>query len=396
MLAMRYLSDIGQVAGEFVRETDPPWDLWWELPSAPPGLYSKLSGYIAPDEGAVEDIWPIGTPASRCREIDWSSIFQSLVSRPADSTLPSAVTLIKTFDRAVFFEIIRQHFLLQQGKMEFSAFPGVEPFWLLKIENPSIWALEAVNPMQVWWRYNQVPAHPGLFVECSRHIDDPANGLRLSSLRFGGETIILLNPDGNPEILQPRWKSANSVIHVDFPPSTRLQADETAKVTIAPRLRPTDERKPAELWSVSDPARLQSILSNEPAHLFQGYSAWFGKNQEVWVMADNERSDRGLAEVFSDAFPAFARLDRAVFVPVGQTLSPRLPADRLREIFRTKPDDVLCLEPETEKVTVRVFPGPARKKLDTFITFQSEQALRCLETYESMWEFSFPELKKKE
>lgn len=477
LLAAKVLADAGQLAGEFVQEVQPPWGLWWRGKRTPEpsaatgggfaGFLGKIGGMLRGSAVVPEDVWKPGEPRGPIRKAGWVDVFRNSVLTQDTMRRTGDVLIIRTLDRRLFFEIIRRHYLLQQGSIDFAILDGgtvgalaglatggtpTDPVRLVRIRKPSRWALEQLSlphgTILDW--YNQVPGQEGLFIETGYTLFDPANGLRLSTFRFLENSVLLVNRDGAITSLAPAWRHAASLIEVRCAPPDRPQPEETEKIVIEPALRETGEKGLAILWKVGQPARLQAIIAAESMKRLSGYSAWFGKDGTLWVLATSEHADRGFASILSDVFPSFVRFEEHMFVPAGKTLTPRLSADALRRIFQCSGQDWLCFEAgkiankesvsysghEREKISARVstpdsvqesendsphdskrdspddsahgtdkdpltemkvtlLPNQQLRPMDFFLTFRAEQAVETLEGYESRWTFDFSDVKKK-
>jgi len=399
MFALRYLTETGQLEGEFMQEAEPPWWVWFQFSgqsrseAAAFGLFNQrglgsLAAQVAEPTSPPYDLAPV----------NWVRILKTFIVKPAIDNRFSEEILFLTGDQQVFFEVVRGHFLLQQGQVEFALMQTDPPVWVMRIRQPSRWVLDQLPKESSFKYFNQVPGSPGIFIEAGWSLSDPANGLRLNQLKFPENTHLLMQGDGALLSFRPRWQHGSTVVEVNLPLPDREQISETARITIVPRLRPTEEAAPAELWQVGDPTRLQAILSNECAMRFAGFSAWFTLQGPVWILASSSQSDKGLCSVLSDAFSAYRRHDGRVFLPAGYALLPRLSEIRLFEIFNCPRGDFLVIEGEGEGKGLRaiMLPGDKAKRLDDFIAFQAEIAFNRVEPFKSNWTFDFPGVKKNE
>ncbi len=404
MLSAHFLVESGQLEGEFMQEVEPPWTIWlfWE-PSAPEAGSSKAAKLIP------SQVWTEGSPASEMRPASWADLFRRFILRPEEASGIGDNVLVRTNEKTVFLDIIRRHFMLQQGLLEFAAFDGEQPFWLIRIRHPSIWALDQAaetGPMEL---FRQIPENEGLFLEKGWRITDPRNGVRLNRFKMFERSIVLLRHGGDSVFLNPTWQHATTVIEVKVDSPAVAQADETSRIVIVPRFRPSVEETPAGLWRVAEPERLKAIISNEAMKRFAGYSAWFCRDNVVWVLSAGAQTDRGIATLLTDAFPAFSPIERKIFLPIGKTLAPKLPEERLKQIFQCSQDDFLCLELEQKEpagsaggvpgetfMKATLLPIINQKKIESFISFMAEQAVQRADPHQTAWVFEFPDVKKNE
>ncbi len=397
MFAMRYLIELGQLEGEFRQEREPPWNIWFRVETsslsdtAAFGLFhsrglGQLAGQVAEPPTPPDDLKPV----------NWVKVLRTFIIKPApDGRLGDEIILV-TGEQAVFFEAVRRHFLIQQGHLEFACYRFDPPVYVLRIGHPSRWVLDLLPQDGSWRQFNQVDGQPGFFVEAGWVLSDPGNGLRLSQLKLPENTHLLVQGDGGLLSFRPKWQHASTVVEISCPAPEQAQINETGRITIVPRLRETDAAAPHELWFVADPARLQAILANETSRHFHGFSAWFTRQGEIWILASSGQADRGLSAVFSDAFPAYHRLEGRVFLPAGLSLLPRLPEHRLFEIFKCPAGDHLVIEGEGTSLRAVMLPAERARALDEFITFQAEIAFTRVDPYASAWTFEFPNVKKNE
>ncbi|RCK81658.1 MAG: hypothetical protein OZSIB_0792 [Candidatus Ozemobacter sibiricus] len=395
MFAMRYLIELGQLEGEFRQEPEPPWHLWFQVKTsslADPAAFSLFQARGL-DQLAAQVAEPPPPPAD-LKPVNWVKVLRTFILRPApDGRLGDEIILV-TGEQAILFETVRQHFLIQQGHLEFACYRFDPPIYAIRIDRPSRWVLDRLPQDGTWRQFNQVEGQPGFYVEAGWVLSDPRNGLRLSQLKLPENTHLLIQGDGGLLSFRPQWQHASTIIEVACPAPDQPQINETGRLTIVPRLRQTDAPAPHELWRVADPARLQAILANEASRHFHGFSAWFTRQGEIWVLAVSAQADRGLATIFSDAFPAYQRLEGRVFLPAGRRLLPRLPEHRLCELFQCPPGDHLVIEGEDAALHAILLPAGRARPLDEFIAFQAEIAFTRVDPYVSAWTFDFPDVKK--
>lgn len=405
MFALRYLLETGQVDGEFLQEAEPPWWVWFKLAghsrseAAAFGLFNQR-GLTALATQTTEP----PPPPDDLGKVDWVRILRTFIVKPAQDHRLSDEIVLLTGEQPVFFEVIRRHFLIQQGQIEFAIFQTDPRIWVLRIRQPSRWVLELLPEDNTWRVFNQVQGSTGIFIEAGWSLSDPGNGLRLNQLKFPENTHILMQGDGHLLSFRPRWQHASTLVEVDCPAAQPTQVSESATITIVPKLRPTEEAAAPQLWQVEEAARLQAILANESSLHFAGFSAWFTRQGPIWILAtrnaapgaSSPQADRGLCSILSDAFPAYHRHEGRVFLPNGHTLLPRLPEARLFEIFKCPQGDFLVIEGEAQSLRAIMLPGDKARRLDDFIAFQAEIVFNRIEPFVSTWTFDFPGVKKKE
>ncbi|NLI78665.1 MAG: hypothetical protein GX442_19770 [Candidatus Riflebacteria bacterium] len=395
MFAVRWLIEVGQLAGEFLQEREPPWHVWFRVSgdgladTALFGLFHSrglgiLAGQVAEPPVPPDDLKPV----------NWVRLLRTFVVKPAPDGRLGDEIIILTGEQAVFFEAVRRHFLIQQGRLEFACFRFDPPLYVLRIAQPSRWVLDLLPADATWHQFNQVPGQPGFYVEAGWTLADPGNGLRLNQLKLPENTHLLIQANGGLLSFRPKWQHASTIVEITCPAPEQAQVNETGRITIVPRLRETEDAAPHEMWRVEEPARLQAILANETSRHFGGFSAWFTRQNEIWVLAANRQADKGLASVFSDAFPAYHRLEGRVFLPAGRTLLPRLPEARLFDIFKCPQGDHLVIEGEGSSLRAVMLPAEKARRLDEFITFQAEIVFHRVDPFASAWTFEFPGVKK--
>ncbi len=392
MLAVHYLAQTGQMSGEFVQEIEPPWDVWWSASVA--AVQAAMRAAASGGGTATTAVWTVGEPAGSTRAAAWVDLFKKFVIHTQDDQQIADLVVIRTADRATFFEIVRRHFLLQQGLVDFAVLPDAT--WLIRIRHPSLWALSLLANDRPFTVFNQVPDSEGLFVKAGYTIAVPENGIRLNSFHLAEGSLLLLDHAGQIEALTPTWTRGDAVIEVRVEAPHLAITDEREKIVITPALRATEELHLQELWMIDDVVKFKEILANESMKRFAGFAAWFCQDRRMWLYAFSSQADRGLASVFGDAFRGFTRLDKTVFVPAGRVLAPRLAEERLKQIYTCGRDDFLVLDNDGEALVAHVLPNSGLKKIDFFVTFAAENAVRQIANYESTWTFDFPTAKKKE
>jgi len=396
MLAMRYFHASKQMSGDFVQEEEPPWNVWWE-PQEKVGFLTKLGDLLKKGTGDIAGIWETGIPSGKFRKVGWFDLFKNFVLQHDPESRLSDLIIIKTSEKRTFFDIIRRHFLLQQGLIDFAVFSKPEPFWLIRIRQPSIWALEFAETEQPFEIFSQVPNNEGLFVESGWTLSAPENGLRLNQFRFMEKNLIFVKKTGEIFCLAPIWNHSSSVVDVQLPTPTATPTEEKEKIVVVPALKDTDDVRQHDLWKITDREQFRAIFSTGSMERFSGFSAWFGKDGTIWLLSLGDHADRGLATTFSDAFQAFSKLDKNVFVPSGKMIMPRLSEERFKQIFKCPKEDTICFESnEDGSLRVNIFPASNLKKIDFFLTFQTQNAIHDFQSYESNWTYDFPDLKKKE
>lgn len=396
MLSVRFLSETGQMTGEFLQEADPPWTVWWKLPQAGGGWLGKLEGLLRKPTIEAASVWEPGTPRGRVKRIDWLDVFRQFVITRDDSPLPTDTIILRTTDRALFFEVVRRHFMLQQGTVEFAVIQPTTPVWLVRIKHPSLWALEQLPDDRSWEWFNQVPGCDSLFIERGFGLSAVTNGARLNHFQILDNTVVLLRSKGDLLHFSLPWRHAGTLVEVRAAAPQIPIAEEKEKLQITPRLRETEESRPHSLWRVEDHARLKAIIAAESFKRLSGFSGWFGQDGIFWVLAAGEQADRGLAGVLSDAFPAWVPLEERVFVPAGRALLPRLSGERLCQIFGAVRTDWLVFSDGPEGLQTVCLPATQLRKLEFFVTFLAERTVDAFAGFATKWDFSFPDLKKKE
>lgn len=394
MLVAHFFSTSGQLKGKFVQEINPPWGIWWEISSAK-GWVDKIGGLIKRNTDAPENVWEMGKPNGELKSISWLDLFRKSVIRKNVSKGLSKEVIVLTPDRNLFFDIVRKHFVLSQGEISFSVFESSTPYYLLKINNPSLWVFNMISEEKQWRWFNQVESHSGLFVEAGYYIHDITGDNVYNKFQLQNKGILLVQRDGRLVTIKPSWKQGEQLIKVDCPDIGIPEKDETEKIILPPKLRNTDEKKLHKLWKITDAERFKAILSNESLERFIGYSAWYTNDGNIWLIALKEYADRGLASIFSDAFESFVEIDNKVFTPSGTTISPKLPQQRLAEIFNFEKTSWVCFERKNEGVAITILSHDILKPIEDFITIQAEIAVNKAEEIKSSWTFNFPELKKK-
>ena len=394
MLAIHFLATSGQLKGSFVQEVEPPWTIWWRSVNAEKGIIGKIGSLLRGDINAPETVWESGSPGGSLKDITWLDLFRKAVIKKQETKKISDEIISLTPDRELFFKLIKEHFVLQQGKIEIAIYEPGEKYYLIKIENPSLWVLNRVEKDRHWTWFNKIEGQSGLLVEAGSYIHDISGTEIFNQFHLTQGSVLLVQRDGRLLTLRPKWKKGESLIRVDCPEPGIPEADETEKIEVTPRLREIDDRRLATLWKIEDQSRLKAIFANESLNRFKGYKAWFSKTGTIWVMAREEHLDRGLASIFCDAFPSFYEMTERVFVPIGKVLTPCLSSERFQQIFESRSLDWVCVEDSDSGIKSTILGGDYLKPIESFISLCAEKADKLAEV-ESVWAFEFPELKKK-
>ncbi len=394
MMSANFLATSGQLGGRFVQEVEPPWTIWWEA-NNDKSWFSKIGGLIRGDVSAPDSVWETGVPRSALKNISWLDLFRKSVIKKHDTKKVASEVIVLTPDRELFFDLVKQHFVLQQGQIEVSVFEPGEKYYLLKINSPSLWVFRRVDPNRRWTWFNRVDGQSGLYVETGHYIHDISGDEVFNKFHILDNGLLIVQKDGQLLTLNPKWRKGDSLIKVECPPVNLPQSEENEKIEVKPVLRNTDERQLAVLWKIEDLNRLKAIIINESVNRFKLFKAWFSESGIVWIFAQDEAADRALATVLSDAFSGFAQIDEQVYVPIGRQLSPRLSSDRIHKVFNARTGDLVCLENSPEGVQASVLEKQYLRPVEDFIVLQAEKALDCYDHKALKWNFEFPELKKK-
>jgi hypothetical protein len=393
MLAVNFFASTGQLKGSFVQEIDPPWTIWWR-PIEDQSLIGRLGTMIKGELPQPESVWESGTPNGECKEISWLDLFRKAVIKKMESRQVASEVILLTPDKEIFYAAVKKHFMLQQGQIEFAVFDSGKEYFLLKIQNPSLWVFNTLtSPDWVW--YNLVPGQSGIYVETGWFIHDISGDSCFNQFQITENGILLIQKDGRLLTLKPKWKRGESLIRVNFAGPEIQQKEELEILSVNPVLRETEKRILPTLWKIEDQSRFKAILINESLSRFRNYQAVICKNGAVWVHARGKQADRGLASVLTDAFKAFTEIDTKVFVPVGKVLAPRLSSERLHGIMTDQQNDLIVIDEDVGGLVPTLINGSDMAPVEEFITLKIEEAVSRAEAIKSNWKFEFRDLKKK-
>ncbi len=393
MLAVNYFASTGQLKGRFLQEIDPPWTIWWQ-PINDQSLIGRLGNMIKGELPQPDTVWEAGQPNGECKEISWLDLFRKAVIKKLDNRPVAEEVIVVTPDKEVFYEAVKQHFMLQQGQIEFSVFNSGREYFLLRIKKPSLWVFNTIKG-ESWVWYNLVPGQSGIYVEAGHYIHDISGDSCFNKFQITENGILLVQKDGRLLTLQPKWKKGESLIKVQFAGPAIQQKEEQEILTVKPILRSSDHQLLPTLWKIEDQQRLKAILINESLGRFRNFQAMISKDGLIWVYARGKQADRGLASILSDAFMPFVEICERVFVPGNLTLAPKLSSERLHEIICGQKSDFIVLENFEDNILPYLIGDKDWSPVEEFITLQAEQAAKRAETLSTTWKFEFKNLKKK-
>lgn len=394
MLTVNFFASTGQLKGRFVQEIDPPWSIWWQ-PITEQSLIGRIGTMIKGELPPPETVWEPGRPNGECREISWLDLFRKAIIKRSENRHVAEEVILITPEKDIFYAVVRQHFMLQQGQVEFAVFDsGGREYFMLRIQNPSLWVFNTVLGNNWVW-YNLMPGQSGIYVEAGHFIHDISGDSCFNKFQITESGILLIQKDGRLLTLKPRWKKGESLIKVQFSGPMIQQKDDQEILTVKPILRPSDSQDLPTLWKIEDQQRFKAILVNESLGRFRNFVAVVCKSGNIWVYARGKSADRGLASVLTDAFSSFAEICHLVFVPKNQTLAPRLSSQRLHEIIAENNTDVIVIEPGIGGLQPHLIAENSWSPVEEFITLQAELAAQRAEALKSTWKFEFKELKKK-
>ncbi|HNX74157.1 MAG TPA: hypothetical protein PLM07_02605 [Candidatus Rifleibacterium sp.] len=392
LLTVRFFSTSGQLKGQFLQEQDPPWTIWWQVPGEQ-GLIGRLGSMLQGSIEAPEKVWEEGVPGSALRPISWLDLFRKSVIR-AEPTRPVAEEVIlMTADREVFFTTVRKHFMLQQGQCEFAVFDSGREYFLLKINNPSLWVFNTLDPETFTW-FNLLPGHSGIYMEAGWRIHDISEPGCFNQFKIV-DGIVLIQKDGRLLSLKPSWKKGESIVKIETGRVDIPQKSSEAGFVIKPGLRKTDRHQLPVFWKIEDHTRFRAIIANESLENFRNYRSWCCADGRLFLMARDQKADRAVASILSDAFPAFAEVEDRVMVPLGHLLTPRLSSERLHNVFGVPANDYLCFEKGVTGIESTILSEKDMMQIEDFVALEVEQAAAKAETIKPGWKFEFKELKKK-
>lgn len=393
LLTVRFFSSSGQLKGEFVQEQDPPWTIWWHV-QEDQSLISRLGNMLQGSIGAPEQTWEEGIPGSALRQIAWVDLFRKAVIKKEPTQTVAEEVILMTGDREVFFTAVKKHFMLQQGQCEFAVFESGREYFLLKIVGPSLWVFNTLPVDSFTW-YNLLPGHSGIYMETGWRIHDISGPDCFNQFKILDGGILMIQKDGRLLQLKPSWRKGESVIkiatgRVDIP-----QKDVDAELVIQPGLRKTDRHQLATFWKIDDPNRLKAIVANEALENFRNYRCWYCTDGRIFLLARDQRADRAVASILSDAFQPFSEVEERVMVPLGHLLTPRLSAERLHKFFGARPNDYLCFDDQNGEFSSTMLSADDMLSIEDFVALEVERAITRSETIKPGWKFEFRELKKK-
>lgn len=393
MLAVNYFASTGQLKGRFVQEIDPPWTIWWQ-PVTEQTLIGRLGTMIKGELPQPETVWEPGIPNGECKEITWLDLFRKAVIKSLESKQVAEEVILVTPDKEIFYTTVKQHFMLQQGQLEFAVFDSGREYYVLRIHSPSLWVFNTLKGSNWVW-YNLVPGQSGIYVEAGYYIHDISGDSCFNQFQITESGLLLVQKDGRLLTLKPKWKKGETLIKVQFAGPSIQEKEEHEILSVKPILRATDSQILPTLWKIEDQQRFKAILINESLGQFRNFQALISKNGQIWIHARGKQADRGLASVLTDAFAPFAEICDRVFVPSQQTLAPRLSSERLHQIIASQKGDFIVLEAQGENIVPYLIGGNDWSPVEDFITLQAEQAAKRAETLQSTWKFVFKDLKKK-
>ena len=394
LLTVRYFSSSGQLKGQFVQEQDPPWTIWWQVPGDQ-GLIGRLGNMISGSIEAPEKVWEEGKPGSKLREISWLDLFRKAVIRQEPTRQVTDEVILLTSDRETFFAAVKKHFVLQQGQYEFAVLEtGGREYFLLKINNPSLWVFNTLDQSGFTW-FNLLPGHSGIYMEAGWRIHDISGAECFNQFKIVDGGILVIQKDGRLLSLKPAWKKGESIIKIETGRIDIPQKNTDAEIVIKPGLRKTDRHQLPVFWKIDDLNRLKAILANESLEQFRNYRSWNCADGRMFIMARDQRADRAIASILSDAFPAFAEVEERVMIPLGHLLTPRLSSERLHKFFGAQPHDYLSFEKEAGVIESTLLAEKDMLTVEDFVALEIERAAGRAETIQPGWKFEFKELKKK-
>lgn len=386
VLALKFLTDLEKAGGSFIQERTPPWKLWYETDDRK--FIDRLNTFDR------EGSWVRGKPEGDVQILHWENLFRNLIIKRASNDRLSKCAIIMTNDRSVMYEMVKRHYLIQQGLITIGEVMPDDPHWLIKIEHPSRWVLDMLPPEMEYKLFNEHES-AGLFIESGWSIDDPLNGLRLNRFAFTEKSVVLVDSEGGLHFHRPAWESASAIVQIEVSSGTNIEPDMGSKILIKPMFRQSDECGRPRLWIASEPEKLRSILASGSVMQLGGFSAWFSTDNVIWVAATKPTADCALADIFCDAFESFYPLEKKVFLPARRVLMPKLSEELLMRAFNAPPEDYMCIREYEGELTATILPGKHLQPLEGIIAFQAEQALKALATHQTLWKFDFPEGKKK-
>jgi hypothetical protein len=393
MLAVHYFASSGQLKGRFIQEVDPPWTIWWQ-PLEQQSLLGKIGTMIKGELPQPDSVWEAGTPNGECKDISWLDLFRKAVIKQEDSKKVASEVILVTPDKEIFYNTVKQHFMLQQGQLDFAVFESDKPYYLLKIKNPSLWVFNTITSNDWIW-YNLVPGQSGIYIETGWYIHDISGDSCFNHFQITDQGVLLIQKDGRLLTLKPRWKKGETIIRVDFSGPEIQQKEDLEILSVKPVLRKVDKKILPTLWKIEDLNRFKAILINESLQRFKNFQAVICKNNLMWVHGRGRHADRGLASILTDTFAAFSEIAQNVFVPTGKMLAPRLSSERFHEIFKGQSSDFIIVEDDNAKLQPYIIAAEDMAPVEEFVTLQAEAAAKKAQALKPTWSFEFKEVKKK-
>lgn len=394
MLAVHFIASNGLLDGKFVQEVDPPWTIWW-LKGEEQGFMNRIGRMLKTQIEPPEKVWETGVPASEVKDVGWLELFKRSVIRPKATIKPGEESILLTTDRDTFFRVIKEHFMLQQGKIEYAVLDARSDHYIVQIQNPSVWVFNNLGNKGKFAWFNKLEGHSGIFLEAGYKITGISGTRAFNQFQLADNGLVLIQKSGKLLALKPEWKKGEKLIKIEFDAPNIPQKDVTDAIKIVPRLRATDHSCRAIFWKISDRNRFKAILMNESLSRFRGFEAWFCKGGEIFIRASARTHDRGLASILTDAFPAFYEAEPHLMLPLGQVLAPALSAQRLQELFETRSRDFICIEDSGTSLQATILANADLCKIEDFIVLETESALNRAQTIKPLCELNFSELKKK-
>lgn len=402
VLTVLALEQSGQLKpGEFVEEGAYPFDTWYQLRKR------RLKRSKLPDLPFDQ-----GSPRGLLRPVGWPRLLRKLglTADPGGRIGRDVIAVIP--DQVTFATIVREHVLLDQGWMRFAMTDDEAPRYLLRVREPALWSL--MRAPDTVTLYNAVPAVEGLFLQRGHRVTDE---LRHAQLSLSRESIVLFDGDRTVRELRGTWHDVSSVVDLAGPEPTVLcdaaAGPDSLRITIPLRLVDAPSDTSPTLFRADDIAKLERVLQRTPPELLLGVRAWIARTGEVWILADERHTSRGILAQLDDLFAPYICLGRRVFVPAGKAFLPRLDEGRVLAAYSHLGRDYLCA---TDRETARdatgettqktahetthdsleliALPAKALLDLDKLVEYRAEQAVRQLEPFESTWQFDLRELIK--
>ncbi|MBF0406382.1 MAG: hypothetical protein HQM10_03430 [Candidatus Riflebacteria bacterium] len=393
LLTVNFFASSGQLKGRFTQEIEPPWPVWWEI-NTEQSILGRLNTLIQGQIQAPEKVWEEGTPAGPIKTMSWLDLFRKIIIKPEETRKVANEVILVTADRDVLFAAIKNHFILQQGQFEFTVFDNQRETFLLKISHPSLWVFNTLEQIGFTW-FNQVEGHSGIYIEAGWRINGLSGPECFNQFKVMDSGILLIQKNGNLLNLKPSWKKGESIIKVDFAEINVPQKDLTENLSIKPCLRKVDRKLSEVFWKIEDRSRLKAIISNESLKKFHNYRCWACDDGRIFILARDNQTERGLASILSDAFPAYGESEEHVMIPSGYCLAPKLSSDRLHKMFSAKMADYICFDNSENGIRCIHLCSDDMINIEDFITLEIESAIDKAKMQKPSWQFEFKELKKK-